>query len=84
MALPMARQRSPEGCGFMTTFTGNGMTLVGHLSGVPNMSDIGTVSPWSTSSRFKTVMSKSSVMSEAATWVASSGAPSTTGMGRGP
>jgi hypothetical protein len=35
----------PDGGGYCTTFTANGITRHGHFAGCPNISDNGTVKP---------------------------------------
>jgi hypothetical protein len=74
----------PLGTGYCTTLTAKGITLNGHSSGWPHISDSGTVRPWSTSILLTMVRSKSCWITECAMCEASSGAPITLGTGRGP
>ncbi len=84
MAWPSWKQRRPEGTGYCTTLTANGITGQGQAWGWPHISDSGTVRPWSTSMRLTMVRSKSSWITLCAMWLASSGWPITFGTGRGP
>jgi len=88
IAWPSAKQRRPEGAGYCTTLTANGITLNGQASVLgsraPHISDRGTVRPWSTSILLTMVRSKSSWITLCAMCAASSGWPWTTGTGRGP
>jgi predicted Zn-dependent peptidase len=70
--------------GKYSALTASGMTGHGHSSTWPNMTDSGTVRPWSTSISFMIVRSNSSRMTDWAMWLASFGWPLTTGTGRGP
>ena len=56
----------------------------GQAFGCPHISDSGTVRPWSTSILFTMVRSKSCWITDCAMCEARSGAPSTSGTGRGP
>ena len=88
MAWPSAKQRRPEGTGYCTTLTANGITGQGQApvfgSSSPHISDSGTVRPWSTSIRLTMVRSKSCWITDCAMWLASAGWPTTLGTGRGP
>ena len=72
------------GTGYCTTLTANGITGQGQACGWPNISDSGTVRPWSTSILLTMVRSKSSWITDCAMCEASSGWPITLGTGRGP
>ena len=69
----------PTGTGYCTTLTANGITGHGHACGWPNISDSGTVRPWSTSILLTMVRSKSSWITDCAMCAASSGWPITVG-----
>src|SRR5476649_1482759 len=84
IALPSMKQRRPEGAGYCTTLTANGITGHGHACGWPHIRLSGTVRPWSTSILLTMVRSKSSWITDCAMWPASFGWPITLGTGRGP
>jgi len=78
------KQRRPEGTGYCTTLTANGITGQGQASGEPHSRFSGTDRPWSTSILLTMVRSKSSWITLCAMCEASSGWPMTLGTGRGP
>ena len=82
------KQRRPEGTGYCTTLTANGITGQGQASffgsSSPHISDSGTVRPWSTSILLTMVRSKSCWITDCAMCEARSGWPMTVGTGRGP
>ena len=78
------KQRRPDGTGYCTTLTANGITGHGQASGWPHIRLSGTVRPWSTSILLTMVRSKSSWITDCAMCAASSGWPITFGTGRGP
>ena len=61
------------GGGYWITLTASGITAHGHACGCPNISDSGTVSPWSTCISLTMVMSNSSSTSDCAMCEARSG-----------
>ena len=69
------KQRRPDGTGYCTTLTANGITGQGQAAGEPHSRFSGTVRPWSTSILLTMVRSKSSWITDCAMCAASSGWP---------